>query len=41
MLFVLYERWSSKILILNKEGITEKISYEGCAYESVVEKSLS
>ena len=28
-------------LILNKEGIIEKISYERCAYESVDEKSLS
>ena len=28
MLFVLYVRRSAKILILNKEGIIEKISYE-------------
>ena len=41
MLFVLYVRRSAKILILNKEGITEKNSYERCAYESVDEKSLS
>ena len=36
MLFVLYVRRSAKILILNKEGIIEKFSYE-----SVDEKSLS
>ena len=41
MLFVLYVRRSAKILILNKEGIIEKISYERRAYESVDEKSLS
>ena len=41
MLFVLYVRRSAKILILNKEGIIEKISYERRAYESVYEKSLS
>ena len=40
MLFVLYERRSAKILILDKEGIIEKISYERRAYESVDEKSL-
>ena len=40
MLFVLYVRRSAKILILNKEGIIEKISYERRAYESVDEKSL-
>ena len=34
-------RHSDKILILNKEGIIEKISYERRAYESVDEKSLS
>ena len=32
---------SVKILILNWEGIIEKISYELRAYESVDEKSLS
>ena len=36
MLFVLYVRRSAKILILNKEGIIEKNSYE-----SVDEMSLS
>ena len=41
MLFVLYVRHSAKILILNKEGIIEKISHERRAYESVDEKSLS
>ena len=41
MLFVSYVRHSAKILILNKEGIIEKISYERRAYESVDEKSLS
>ena len=42
MLFVLYVRRSAKILILNREGIIEKISYERRrAYESVDEKSLS
>ena len=30
-----------KFLILNKEGIIEKISYERRAYESVDEKNLS
>ena len=34
-------RRSGKILILNKEAIIEKISYERRAYESVDEKSLS
>ena len=34
-------RRSAKILVLNKEGIIEKISYERRAYESVDEKSLS
>ena len=34
-------RRSGKILILNKEGIIEKISYERRAYESVDEKCLS
>ena len=34
-------RRRGKILILNKEGIIEKISYERRAYESVDEKSLS
>ena len=41
MLFVSYKRRSAKILILNKEGIIEKISYERRAYESVDEKNLS
>ena len=41
MLFVSYVRRSAKILILNKEGIIKKFSYERCAYESVDEKSLS
>ena len=41
MLFVSYVRCSVEILILNKEGIIEKISYERRAYESVDEKSLS
>ena len=41
MLFVSYVRRSAKILILNKEGIIEKISYECRAYESVDGKSLS
>ena len=36
--FLLYVRRSAKILILNKEGIIEKISYERGAYESVDEK---
>ena len=36
MLFVLYVRRCAKILILNKEGIVKKISYE-----SVDEKILS
>ena len=37
MLFVSYVRSIAKILILNKEGIIEKISYERHAYESVDE----
>ena len=41
MLFVLYVRRSAKILILNKERIIERNSYERRAYESVDEKSLS
>ena len=41
MLFVFYVRRSAKILILNKEGIIEKISYERRVYDSVDEKSLS
>ena len=41
MLFASYMRRSDKILILNKEGIIKKISYERGAYESVDEKSLS
>ena len=40
MLFVSYVRRSAKILILNKEGIIENISYQRHAYESVDEKSL-
>ena len=40
MLFVSYVRRSAKILILNKEGIIEKISYERCAYESVGERAF-
>ena len=35
MLFVSYMIRSAKILLLNKEGIIEKNSYERCAYESV------
>ena len=41
MRFVSYMRRSSKILILNKEGIIEQISYERRAYESVDEKRVS
>ena len=41
MHLVSYIRRSGKILILNKEGIIEKISYERRAHESVDEKSLS
>ena len=41
MLFVLYMRRRAKILILNKEGIIEKISCERRAYESVDEKKTS
>ena len=33
-------RRSAKILILNKEGIIEEISYDRCAYESVDEYRL-
>ena len=33
MHFVSYMRHSTKILILNKEGIIEKISYERRTYE--------
>ena len=40
MHFVSYMRHSGKILILNKEGIIDKISYECRAYESVDKKSL-
>ena len=39
MRLVSYMRRSAKILILNKEGIIEKISYERRAYESVDEKT--
>ena len=38
-MFISYMRRSSKILILNKEGIIEKISYARRAYESVDEKA--
>ena len=41
MLFVSYMRRSAKILIINKEGIIEKTSYECRAYKSVDEKNLS
>ena len=41
MRFVSHMRRSAKILILNKEGIIEKISYGRHAYESVDEKNLS
>ena len=41
MNFASYMRSSGKILILNKEGIIEKISYERRAYQSVDEKKLS
>ena len=41
MRFVSYMRRSAKILILNKEGIIEQISYERRAYESVDEKRVS
>ena len=39
--FVSYMRRSAKILNLNKEGITEKNSYERRAYVSLDEYSLS
>ena len=41
MRFISYIRRSAEILILNKEGIIEKISYKRRDYESVDEKSLS
>ena len=43
MIFVLYiyVRRSDKILIINKEGIIEKNSYEWQTYESVDKKRLS
>ena len=41
MNFVPYMRRSGEILILNKERIIEKNSYERHAYESVDEKRLS
>ena len=41
MRLVSYMRRRAKNLILNKEGIIEKISYERRAYESVKEKKLS
>ena len=41
MHFVSYMQRNAKILILNKEGIIEKISYERRAYESVDDKCLS
>ena len=40
MHFVSYMRRSAKILILNKEGIIEKISYDRRAYESEDKKNL-
>ena len=40
MFFLSYMQRSAKILILNEEGIIEKISYERRPYESVDEKSL-
>ena len=41
MIFVSHMRRSTKILILNKEGIIKINSYERRTYESVDEKSLS
>ena len=41
MRFVSYMRRSAKILILNKEGIIEQISYERRAYKWVDEKRVS
>ena len=41
MRFESYMRRIAKVLILNYEGIIEKISYELRAYESVDEKTLS
>ena len=41
MRFVSYMRRIAKILILNKEGIIEKIAYERRAYGSVDKKFLS
>ena len=41
MRLVSYMENSAKILILNQEGIIEKISYERRAYESVDDGSLS
>ena len=41
MFFLSYMRRSAEILILNKEQIIEKISYERRGYESVDERSLS
>ena len=41
MRFVSYMWRSAKILILNQEGIIERISYERHAYESVDEWSVS
>ena len=41
MFFVLYVRRTAKILILNKEGIIEKISYERRVCDEVDERSLS
>ena len=38
---VIYKGHLTSILILKKEGITKKISYERRDYESVSEKSLS
>ena len=41
MRFVSYMRHSAKILILNKEGIIEQISYERRANELVDENRVS
>ena len=41
MRFVSYMRRSAKILMLNKEGIIEKISYERRAYESVMSRKTT
>ena len=41
MYLVSYMRLSVKYLIINQEGIIEKISYERRTYESVDDGSLS